>query len=148
MQQLMQLQGRLQQDLQAARWTLSELRLGSSSSSSCNASCIAKPAAAAASDLPPAVAAALPSIAQQMVAFGHALCAQFPLPYCCNNPGCTELRGASELQLVGGKGCVCGRCRWVLAGALHALCYMRCSARLSQRSAHIVKGSRPHVLKV
>ncbi|KAF6259866.1 hypothetical protein COO60DRAFT_1638062 [Scenedesmus sp. NREL 46B-D3] len=41
-----------------------------------------------------------------MVALGGALAAQ-PLPHCCNNPGCVELRGASELQLVGGKGCVC-----------------------------------------
>jgi hypothetical protein len=114
MQQLTQLQGRLQQDLQAARWALSEFRVGSSSSSCSNASNTSEPAAVAVSSLPADVAAALPGLAQQMVVFGQALCAQFPLPYCCNNPGCTELRGASELQLVGGKGCVCARCRWVM----------------------------------
>jgi hypothetical protein len=69
-------------------------------------------AAIAASRLTSAVAPALPDIAQQIVALGGALCAQFPLPHCCNNPGCVELRGASELQLVGRKGCVCSRCRW------------------------------------
>jgi hypothetical protein len=63
--------------------------------------------------VPSRVAAALPALAQQLAALDQALCAQFPLPYCCNNPGCVELRGASGLQLVGGKGSVCSRCRWV-----------------------------------
>jgi hypothetical protein len=118
-QQLMQLQGRLQQDLQDA-----VVALDSSGGSSRAASHNAEPAAAAASDLPPAVAAALPDLAQKMVVFGHALCAQFPLPYCCNNPGCTELQGASELQPVGGKGCVCARCRWVMGWC--AECAVQC----------------------
>jgi hypothetical protein len=63
------------------------------------------------SQLQPLVAAAA-SIMQHRKALAEALCTQFPLTCCCNNPGCTELRGASELQLVGGKGCV-PRCRWV-----------------------------------
>jgi hypothetical protein len=41
---------------------------------------------------------------------GSALCAGVPVPWCCNNPDCTNLAGASEQQLVGGKGCVCGSC--------------------------------------
>jgi hypothetical protein len=60
-----------------------------------------------------------------LVALGEALCAQFPLPHCCNNPGCVELRGASELQLVGGKGCVCSRCRWVCSCCMW-FCVPRC----------------------
>ncbi|KAF6253232.1 hypothetical protein COO60DRAFT_1643321 [Scenedesmus sp. NREL 46B-D3] len=92
-QQLLQLQGRLQQGLQEAVGVLD------SSTGIC------------AGVLPAAVAAALPAVAQQMAALGEALCDQFPLPHCCNNPCCVELRGVSELRLVGGKGCVCGRCR-------------------------------------
>ena len=42
---------------------------------------------------------------------GAALCAKLPVPWLCNNPGCTSMAGASELQLVGGKACVCGGCR-------------------------------------
>jgi hypothetical protein len=64
----------------------------------------------------PDLDAATAAIDQQMVALGEALCAQFPLPHCCNSPGCVELRGASELQLVGGKGCACSRCRWAVQG--------------------------------
>jgi hypothetical protein len=107
-QQLMQLQGRLQQDLQDAVG-----KLGAGSSSIGSGEQTAGQPWVDDDALATIVAAALPSIAQQMVVFGHALCTQVPLPYCCNNPGCTELRGASELQLVGGKGCVCARCRWV-----------------------------------
>jgi hypothetical protein len=70
----------------------------------------------AASQLPLAGAAALdPHCSQQLVQFGQALCAQLPLPLCCNNPGCVELRGASEQRLVAGKGSVCSRCRCVAA---------------------------------
>ena len=36
---------------------------------------------------------------------------QLPVPWLCNNPGCVDMAGASELQLVGGEGCVCGGCR-------------------------------------
>jgi hypothetical protein len=64
----------------------------------------------------PDLGATTAAIAQQMLALGKALCAQLPLPHCCNNPGCVELRGASELQLVGGKSCVCSRCRWAVQG--------------------------------
>jgi hypothetical protein len=109
-QQLLQLQGRLQQGLQDAVGK-ADSSSGSSDAVDVSGSDIDGAAAAAASELPPAVAAATAAIAQQMVALGEALCAQLPLAHCCNNPGCVELRGASELQLVGGKGCVCSRCR-------------------------------------
>jgi hypothetical protein len=42
---------------------------------------------------------------------GEAICSKVPVPWMCNNPGCTNMAGASELQLVGGKACVCGGCR-------------------------------------
>jgi hypothetical protein len=42
---------------------------------------------------------------------GLFLCNQLPMPWLCNNPHCTNLSGVSELQLVGGKACVCGGCR-------------------------------------
>jgi hypothetical protein len=72
---------------------------------------------AAASELPQDAAAAVSGFGAQLVQFGGALCAQLPVPLCCNNPGCVELRGASEQQLVAGKGSVCSRCRWVAAQA-------------------------------
>jgi hypothetical protein len=62
--------------------------------------------------LPQRVAAAAMQLGQPLVQFSEALCAQLPVPLCCNNPGCVELRGASEQQLVAGKGSVCSRCRW------------------------------------
>jgi hypothetical protein len=56
----------------------------------------------------------LPELAPKLAACGEALAALCPVPLCCNNPGCVELREASELQLVAGKGSVCSRCRWVV----------------------------------
>eukprot|EP00878_Enallax_costatus_P034863 GHUV01038780.1.p1 GENE.GHUV01038780.1~~GHUV01038780.1.p1 ORF type:complete len:177 (+),score=63.68 GHUV01038780.1:81-611(+) len=41
---------------------------------------------------------------------GHALCGLLPTPLYCNNPACTSTAGRSELQLVRGKGRVCGGC--------------------------------------
>jgi hypothetical protein len=130
-QQLLQLQGRLQQDMQDALGNMDSSSSSSSGggrgsagvgssgdgvgSSECGSSSDVFAAGISPDQLQQSSSefldAALPGIAQQMVALGEALCAQFPLPHCCNNPGCVELRGASELQLVGGKGCVCGRCR-------------------------------------
>jgi hypothetical protein len=42
---------------------------------------------------------------------GLVLCNQLPMPWLCNNPHCSNLSGVSELQLVGGKACVCSSCR-------------------------------------
>ena len=44
---------------------------------------------------------------EQLQGFGTAVAAQLPLLYCCNNLGCTNLGGLSEVQLVRG---ICGRC--------------------------------------
>jgi hypothetical protein len=38
-------------------------------------------------------------------------CSVFAVPHCCNNPGCSNLAGASELFIVSGKGCICGGCQ-------------------------------------
>jgi hypothetical protein len=125
MQQLLQLQGHLQQGLQdavgmvAGSSSNSSIRSAGVDSGDCDSS-----GGVAAGSAPDQLqqlqsssddlCAATAATAQQMVALGEALCAQFPLAHCCNNPGCVELRGASELQLVGGKGCVCSRCRWAV----------------------------------
>jgi hypothetical protein len=37
--------------------------------------------------------------------------ATLPTPCACNNPDCADVGRDSELQLVNGKGCVCGGCR-------------------------------------
>jgi hypothetical protein len=64
------------------------------------------------SGLPVQLSTLLPGLGARLVACGEALAALCPVPLCCNNPGCVQLRGASELQLVAGKGSVCSRCRW------------------------------------
>jgi hypothetical protein len=50
-------------------------------------------------------------LAEMLQEVGEAICAKVPVPWMCNNPGCTRMEGASELHLVGGKACVCGGCR-------------------------------------
>uniref|UniRef100_A0A383WPD8 MYND-type domain-containing protein n=1 Tax=Tetradesmus obliquus TaxID=3088 RepID=A0A383WPD8_TETOB len=61
--------------------------------------------------MPAAFVALLPALGARLVACGEGLAALCPVPLCCNNPCCEELRGLSEQQLVAGKGCVCSRCR-------------------------------------
>jgi hypothetical protein len=51
------------------------------------------------------------SALQELDRLGLLLCNQLPMPWLCNNPQCANLSGVSELQLVGGKACVCGGCR-------------------------------------
>jgi hypothetical protein len=48
---------------------------------------------------------------QLLEQLGLSLCDQLPMPWLCNNPRCSNLSVVSELQLVGGKACVCGGCR-------------------------------------
>jgi hypothetical protein len=50
-------------------------------------------------------------LVKQLQDTGEAICAKLPVPWMCSNPHCTCLAGVSELQLVGGKACVCGGCR-------------------------------------
>jgi hypothetical protein len=115
-QKLLQLQGRVQQGLQDA---LAKVASTSSNGGSSRSAGVDSGDVAVAGSTPDqrsgsgVLGAATAAVAQQMEALGEALCAQLPLARCCNNPGCVELRGASELQLVGGKGSVCSRCRWV-----------------------------------
>jgi hypothetical protein len=49
--------------------------------------------------------------AQQMQRLGVALAAQLPTNLCCCNPACTNVHMPSEVQLVGGKACVCSGCK-------------------------------------
>jgi hypothetical protein len=51
------------------------------------------------------------SIVEQLQKLASALCAKLPVAWICNNPNCLSLTGVSELQLVGGKVCVCGGCK-------------------------------------
>jgi hypothetical protein len=47
----------------------------------------------------------------QLGVYAGRVVAQLPLRWACNHPCCGNLGGASELVLVGGKGCVCSSCR-------------------------------------
>jgi len=42
---------------------------------------------------------------------GTALCNLLPVPWCCNNPDCSNMGCDSEMALVGGKACCCARCK-------------------------------------
>ena len=57
-----------------------------------------------------AVPAVLRDIQQHLLAAGRVL-ARFAIPQFCNNPGCVNLRGPSEEQLVRGHSCICAGCR-------------------------------------
>uniref|UniRef100_A0A383VND6 MYND-type domain-containing protein n=1 Tax=Tetradesmus obliquus TaxID=3088 RepID=A0A383VND6_TETOB len=47
---------------------------------------------------------------QQMQQLGQALAAALPLPYCCNNPGCSCCEQLSELKLVQRAASRCSGC--------------------------------------
>jgi hypothetical protein len=51
------------------------------------------------------------STAEQLRSSAQAVMSRIPLSTACNNPGCSNLAQRSELVLVGGKSCVCARCR-------------------------------------
>jgi hypothetical protein len=51
-----------------------------------------------------------PAVVSELVAVGTAL-ACFTIPNACNNPGCSNVSGPSEAQLVGGRSCLCTGCR-------------------------------------
>jgi hypothetical protein len=53
----------------------------------------------------------LSSVAQQLLSLAQAVAGHIPVRSACNNPSCVNLQQRSELVLVGGKGCVCGRCK-------------------------------------
>jgi hypothetical protein len=38
-------------------------------------------------------------------------CSVFAVPHCCNNLGCSNVAGVSELFIVSGKSCICGGCK-------------------------------------
>jgi hypothetical protein len=56
-------------------------------------------------------AAVSAELAQQLVDFAAALSGCFPAKLCCNAPGCSSLLKFSELEAVGGKSCMCARCK-------------------------------------
>jgi hypothetical protein len=90
-QQLQQQCGELQQQLGPLDEPSSEAAV-----SWVTPSRLRRAASEAALQLPQGVAAAVLQFGLQLVQFGGALCAQLPVPLCCNNPGCVVLRGASE----------------------------------------------------
>jgi hypothetical protein len=65
--------------------------------------------------------AAAASLAQTLQQLGAAVASQLPLPYCCNNPACSNLDALSEQVLVSGKSTTCGGCR--LAHYCSDTCY-------------------------
>lgn len=52
-----------------------------------------------------------PPTLAQLAAVGQLCCDAFPIADCCNNPGCRNVAGPSDMQLVLGRTCKCGACR-------------------------------------
>jgi hypothetical protein len=53
---------------------------------------------------------ALAALVEQMHATGVML-SSVAVPHFCNNPGCVNLTGPTEVQLVSGRSCICAGCR-------------------------------------
>jgi hypothetical protein len=54
--------------------------------------------------------AALAALVQQLQATGVVL-SSIAVPHFCNNPACVNISGATEVQLVSGRSCICAGCR-------------------------------------
>jgi hypothetical protein len=50
------------------------------------------------------------NMTEQLLSCGEALVTALPSKLCCNHSRCSSMARPSEAELVGGKGCVCGRC--------------------------------------
>jgi hypothetical protein len=113
-QQLMQQQEQLLASLRQATAALQEDRLDDSIASLSEAKIKVKIAAVMqamhAANIQGQGGQLLP-LSQQLSSFGAALCAAVPVRCCCNNPGCSELGEASELELVSGKSSRCSGCK-------------------------------------
>ena len=50
-------------------------------------------------------------VSQVLRAFGAAVSSALPVPHFCNNPGCRNVSGDSEVALVSGRSCICAGCK-------------------------------------
>jgi hypothetical protein len=50
-------------------------------------------------------------LAQRLQQLASVVISQLPLPHCCNNPGCRNLHGLSEQELVSGRSSRCSGCK-------------------------------------
>jgi hypothetical protein len=50
-------------------------------------------------------------LAESLRAFGAAVSSALPVPHFCNNPGCRNVSGDSEVALVSGRSCICAGCK-------------------------------------
>jgi hypothetical protein len=66
---------------------------------------------AAATGEEPAAAAVLGQLSRALQAFGAAVSGALPVPHFCNNPGCRNVSGDSEVALVSGHSCICAGCK-------------------------------------
>jgi hypothetical protein len=63
-------------------------------------------------------------LAEELQNFAAAVSAQFPVTWCCNSPGCTNLTGLSEVDLVSGSSRYrCSRCH------IASYCSRECQVR-------------------
>ena len=70
-----------------------------------------------------AAAAAYTDFTQQLQALGGVL-STLPVPCACNNPGCTNMLGPTELASVSGRSCICSGC--VVARYCGRVCQRAC----------------------
>jgi regulator of protease activity HflC (stomatin/prohibitin superfamily) len=95
-------QQQLEQQVAAACEQLANLHVSMSA-----AETTPEAASCTSSSLQPDAAAA----AQHLNSMAQAVAGSIALSVACNNPGCSNLAQRSELVLVGGKSCVCARCK-------------------------------------
>ena len=50
-------------------------------------------------------------LSQVLRAFGAVVSSALPVPHFCNNPGCRNVSGDSEVALVSGRSCICAGCK-------------------------------------
>ena len=50
-------------------------------------------------------------LAGSLRVFGAAVSSALPVPHLCNNPGCRNVSGDSEVALVSGRSCICAGCK-------------------------------------
>jgi hypothetical protein len=114
LQPLLQQQEQLQREFNAAAKRLPDEQQDAIDAENTGSSISSSSRKAEYAQLRSEVAGQLPRLAEQLIEVADAVCAELPVPLCCNNPSCRSFGSVSELQLVGGKGSICSRCRWVL----------------------------------
>jgi hypothetical protein len=87
--------------------------------------------------------AATAAAAQQLHSMVQAVAGRIPLSSACNSPGCSNLAQRSELVLVGGKSCVCARCKAARCAAVVLVLLPLEGTALECAAVHMLQQAQP-----